>query len=135
MAAGYSGTPLVKKLGLKPGARGAFVGAPPHFVGLLSTLPEGFELLSRPGREMDYLHLFASSREELDAKLPALVGALAKTGTLWISWPKKTSALAKDLTESGVREAGLAAGVVDVKVCAVDEDWSGLKFMFRLKDR
>jgi len=133
--AGYSGTPLVKKLGFKPGMRVVFVGDPPHYAGLLGPLPDGTRLLSRAGADMDLIHVFCRTERELERRLANLEPRLARDGALWVSWPKKTSSLASDLTGDGVRAAGLATGLVDVKVCAVDEDWSGLKFVRRLKDR
>ena len=135
MTAGYSGTPLVKKLGLKPGARALFVGAPTNYPELLNDIPATVNVLRRAGKNMDFIHLFVSSRARLHERLPALKRALAPTGMLWISWPKKSSQMTKDLSESDVRNAGLAAGLVDVKICAVDEDWSGLKFVYRVEDR
>lgn len=134
-AAGYSGTPLVKKLGIKAGQRIAFVGAPAGLDDLLGSLPTGVKRLQRPGRDMDYVHIFARDAKDLARRLPGCVRALARTGSLWISWPKKTSPLASDLTGGDVRKAGLDAGLVDVKVCAVDSDWSGHKFCYRIADR
>ena len=133
--AGYSGTPLVKKLGLKPDSRVAFVGAPDHLDDLLGPLPDGVTRLRRPGNEMDFVHVFARTSAELDRRLPACVRALARDGALWISWPKKSSPLSADLAGDGVRAAGRDAGRVDGKVCAVDEDWSGHKFCYRREDR
>ncbi len=135
MPVGYSGTPLVKKLGIKPGMRVVFVRDPKHFASLLGPLPEDVRLLSRAGRDMDYVHLFVREQADLERRLANLEPRLARDGTLWISWPKKTSPLAKDLSGNGVRALGLAAGLVDVKVCAVDEDWSGLKFVRRVSQR
>lgn len=135
MPAGYSGTPLVKKLGLKPGAKAAFLDTPAHYLDLLGGLPDGVRVLSRLGTDMDFVHVFARREGELRRRLPAVVRALGYDGTLWISWAKKSSPLATSLAEGDVRRAGLDAGLVDVKICAVDEDWSGLKFMYRLEDR
>lgn len=135
MPAGYSGTPLVKKLGIKSGMRVAFVNAPKNLEKLLGPLPEDVRQLARVGKDMDYVHVFCATSAGLEQRLPRLVQALAPDGMLWISWPKKTSALAKDLDGAGVRESGLATGLVDIKVCAVDEDWSGHKFVRRRKDR
>ena len=92
-------------------------------------------MISDAAKEVDFIHLFTNSVSELERLLPALKDKLVRTGTLWVSWYKKSSGKQTDLTETLVREAGLGAGLVDVKVCAVDEDWSGLKFVFRLKDR
>ncbi len=135
VSAGYSGTPLVQKLGIKTGMRVAFVGAPGHYRTLLGPLPDEVRVLQRLGQGMDFVHFFTASHAELCRRFPALKRALASDGTLWISWPKKASDLPKDLAESDVRRAGLDGGLVDVKICAVDADWSGLKFVYRLKDR
>lgn len=135
MASGYSGTPLIRKLGLKAGAKAAFVDAPAYYPELLGDLPENVRVLARLGRDMDFLHFFTRRLARLDRRLPVLRRSLASDGMLWISWPKKSSSLQADLSESDVRAAGLAAGLVDVKICAVDEDWSGLKFVYRLRDR
>ncbi|HMB89760.1 MAG TPA: hypothetical protein VKP65_02870 [Rhodothermales bacterium] len=133
--AGYSGTPLLKKLGLKAGMRAAFVDAPPHYADLLGALPEGTILLETPDGEMDFIHFFALTQEDLETRFTDLKRHLAPTGMLWISWPKKASSIETDLSSNLVRSTGLAGGLVDVKVCAVDADWSALKFVYRLKDR
>ncbi len=133
--AGYSGTPLTRKLGIPSAGRAVFVGAPDHLPDLLGPLPDGLRVLSRPGRDMDYIHLFSLRRLDLEQRLPRLRAALADTGMLWVSWPKKSSGVATDVDEAVVRAAGLASGIVDVKICAVDETWSGLKFMVRRRDR
>ena len=136
MPAGYSGTPLVKKLGLKPGHRARVVAAPDHYHDLLGVIPEGvtFARATR-GAPFDFIHLFATREADLRRRLPALKDALATDGALWISWPKKTSSIDTDLDGNVVRAAGLDAGLVDVKVCAVDEDWSGHRFVYRKRDR
>ena len=102
MSAGYSATPLIKKLGIKPGMRVAFVGAPAHYERLLGTLPEGVRKLARPGSEMNFVHCFCSRSVELHRRLPGAKRALAKDGMLWISWPKKSSSLHRDLAEAEV---------------------------------
>ena len=135
MLAGYSGTPLVRKLGIAEDMRVAFVRDPRHVSALLGPLPEGVTLLSRPGRGMDYIHVFSTSVRDLERRVASLEPRLADDGMLWISWPKKTSSIESDLSGGEVRRIGLAAGLVDVKVCAVDDDWSALKFVVRLKDR
>jgi len=135
MPAGYSGTPLVRKLGLEPDTRVLFVGAPEHLPALLGPLPPGIHLLGRAASDLDYVHLFVRTQAELNRRLPSLAQRIAPTGALWVSWPKKTSPLAQDLTGNEVRAAGLQAGLVDVKVCAVDDDWSGHKFVVRTSDR
>ncbi len=133
--AGYSGTPLVRKLGLKPGARAIFVNAPRGYSGLLGPLPEGFTVANTLTGQFDFIQVFATSRQDLAARLPALKRALRDTGMLWISWPKLASKTPTDVTERAVHELGLATGLVDVKVCAVDPTWSAFKFVWRLKDR
>ena len=135
MPAGYSGTSLLKKLGIKPGMRACFVNAPLHYAELLGPLPEGVVLMDRPGMDMDFIHFFALRQENLEAQFADLKKHLAPTGMLWVSWPKKASSIETDLSGDAVRRTGLAGGLVDVKVCAVDTDWSGLKFVYRLKDR
>jgi hypothetical protein len=134
VTAGYSGTPLPKKLGIKPGMRAAAVHAPKQYTKLLDP-PAGVRLGSRLASDLEFIHAFFRKTTDLAAAFPKLEKSLAKNGTLWISWPKKSSPLALDLDENGVRRIGLAHGLVDVKVCAVDEDWSGLKFVRRLRDR
>jgi len=135
MTAGYSGTPLIRKLGIKAAMRVAFVDPPRNYPELLGPLPEGLRVLRRPGRHMDFVHVFSCRKARLRRRLPALKRSLAPDGMLWISWPKKSSRLDKDLGEADVRRAGLDSGLVDVKICAVDDDWSGLKFVYRLEDR
>ncbi|MDH3767208.1 MAG: DUF3052 domain-containing protein [Gammaproteobacteria bacterium] len=133
--AGYSGKPLQKKLGLKPGMRAAFLKAPSSYRSDLGKLPADVQLLSRLGKEMDFVHLFCGSKRELKTKLPGAKRSLSKDGLIWVSWVKKSSGLESDLGEADVRKEGLKIGLVDVKICAVDDTWSGLKFVYRLKDR
>ncbi len=128
--AGYSGTPLPKKLGIKPGAAVALLCAPDGFE---ANLPEDVRAVRALRGPCDLILLFVRSRAELHRRLPAAQRALAEKGGLWIVWPKKTSALAGDLTQQAVRETGLASGLVDYKICAVDETWSGLLFAWRRK--
>jgi hypothetical protein len=132
-AFGYSGTPLLDKLGIKAGARLQFVAAPSNFAALLGELPEGARVASRG--LLDFAMLFVKSKSELEKEFERLRDRLERNGMLWVAWPKKTSGVVSDLTEGIVRAFGLAAGLVDVKVCAVDETWSGLKFVRRLRDR
>ena len=132
--AGYSGTPLVKKLGIKEGFNVLFVAAPPEFERDLD-LPVGVTVNAKPKKPHDVVILFVKSKRELERSFTRYATKLKPAGMLWISWPKKASGLSTDLTENVVRDIGLAKGMVDVKVCAVDEVWSGLKFVFRLKDR
>ncbi len=127
---GYSGTPLPRKLGIKPGSTLALVKAPADFETTLGELPEGVEIRKHARGTADLAVWFPSSRAELDDKLPAM-DRLVGDGTLWIAWPKKSSGITTDLSEPVVREAGLAAGLVDSKVCAIDETYSGLRFTRR----
>jgi hypothetical protein len=133
--AGYSGTPLIKKLGIKPGFNVTFVNAPSDFVRVLDLPPETIVRSAGSHQPLDFVLLFVKSQEQLTKKFPLSVARLKPAGMLWVSWPKKSSGVESDLTENVVRDIGLSAGLVDVKVCAVDEVWSGLKFVFRLKDR
>ena len=133
--AGYSGTPLPRKLGLPATGRAVLIDAPAGFTKLLGKLPPALELTPRLGRGEAYVHIFATESATLGKRFVTAARALDKAGTLWVSWPKKASGVATDLTEDVVRAIGLEAGLVDVKVCAVDDVWSGLKFMYRLRDR
>jgi alkylation response protein AidB-like acyl-CoA dehydrogenase len=133
--AGYSQTPLVKKLGLRSGMRLQVISAPMDYAAMVEDLPAGLQWAADEETGLDFIHLFDSSRAGLEETLPRLVPRLAKIGVLWISWPKKSGGMASDLDENIIRETGLKNGMVDVKVCAVNEQWSGLKFVFRLKDR
>lgn len=134
--AGYSGTPLVRKLGIKDGARLGLIGAPDGFAETLGELPPGVRVRRRlGGQRFDVIVAFFDRRAELERRLPSLAGALEPAGGLWIAWPKRASGVATDVTENVVRELGLAAGLVDNKVCAVDQVWSGLRLVYRLRDR
>lgn len=132
--AGYSGTPLPAKLGIRPGSRVLVDRAPADLP--LDPLPGGVTVHRRPGAEpYDVVLLFAADSGRLQARWPVLVGRLTSAGRLWVCWPKKSSGVPTDLSEAGVREFGLAQGLVDVKICAVDATWSGLAFVLRLRDR
>ncbi len=133
--AGYSQRSLVDKLGIKEGHHVAILGAPPDYFSNLGKLPSQVKLGTKLQGEKDFLHFFTTSRRELEQKFPARKACLAQNGLLWISWPKGSSGVATDLSENVIREVGLNNGLVDVKVCAVDETWSGLKFVYRVKDR
>ena len=134
--AGYSGTPLVRKLGIKPDARLGLVAAPQDFDATLGELPLGARVRRRLGGEpFDVIVAFYRRRAELERRLPALARALDPAGGLWIAWPKRASGVSTDVTEDVVRQLGLAAGLVDNKVCAIDETWSGLRLVYRLRDR
>lgn len=132
--AGYSGTPLPQKLGIKPGAVVALRGAPPAFERTLGRLPKGARV-TRTARRADRTLLFVRSRAELARKLPGAVRALDAGQGLWIAWPKQASGVKTDLSEPVVRERGLALGIVDYKICAIDETWSGLLFAKRRPKR
>ena len=132
--AGYSGTPLVKKLGIKPGSNVAFASAPSGYANTLN-LPRDVTISSRSGKPLDFAQLFVKSEKELKTKFSEYAKRLNPWGMLWVSWPKKSSGVSTNLSENIVRDVGLAAGLVDIKICAVNEVWSGLKFVFRLKDR
>jgi hypothetical protein len=133
--AGYSGTPLPKKLGIKEGSRIALVNAPKVFPTELGELPDNVQLIKRPAKSLDIILLFVLTEQALMRDFAKLAAKLVSNGMLWIAWPKKNSGVKTDLSEDRVRQIGLDAGLVDVKVCAIDDTWSGLKFVYRLKDR
>ena len=133
--AGYSGTPLPKKLGIKEQSRLAFVNAPKDFQTYLGPLPDGAEVVKRLVKPLDLVLLFVTSERALARDFTKLSEKLATNGMIWIAWPKKSSGVATDLSFERVQRIGLDAGLVDVKICAIDEIWSALKFVFRLKDR
>lgn len=132
--AGYSGTPLVAKLGIVEGMTVHFARAPEGYLGDTLALPP-VKQVARPSANLDFAQAFVVRRTELADAFARIAPKLAPAGMLWISWPKKTSPRWVELDENIVREVGLAAGLVDVKVCAVDHDWSGLKFVRRKADR
>ncbi|HEX6058035.1 MAG TPA: DUF3052 domain-containing protein [Gemmatimonadaceae bacterium] len=133
--AGYSGTPLAKKLGIAEGGRVSLVGAPTGFEALLDPLPGGVRFGSSRTAPVDLVLLFVDSAAVLEQRFGCEADRLDRAGMLWIAWPKKASKRPTDLTEDVVRRIGLDAGLVDVKVCAIDDVWSGLKFVRRLRDR
>lgn len=135
MGAGYSKRSLSEKLGIKPGFRIRLVNAPKDYESLLAPLPDGVTLVSSEALGLDLIQVFVLSRAELSVVFVALAAQITQSGALWISWPKRASKIATDLDDNVVRKIGLASGLVDVKVAAVDETWSGLKFVYRLKDR
>ena len=133
--AGYSGTPLVQKLGIKPGMRVHFIGVPrDYFEKTLGRTPTVMMMMKLKG-PLDFVQWFVTGRKALETGLPAVTASLAENGMLWVSWPKKASKVETDVTEDVIREVALPGGLVDVKVCAVDDTWSGLKLVRRLKDR
>jgi hypothetical protein len=133
--AGYSKRSLVDKLGIKGGARIAIFQAPTGYAHTLGKLPSGVTRRTSAVGPLDFVQFFSKEKRELERRFAGLARALAPAGMLWISWPKKASGVATDLTEDVIRAIGLAHGLVDVKVAAVDEVWSGLKFVRRLEDR
>lgn len=133
--AGYSGKPLAAKLGIKPGLRLYARHAPGNYLELLGALPQGVEVLSRPSGKMDLVHLFNTDAATLRRELEQYRHKIAENGTIWVSWPKKAAKVPTDVTEDVVRELALPLGLVDVKVCAVDETWSGLKLVIRRGER
>ena len=133
--AGYSGTPLAKKLGIRAGDTVALVGAPDGFEGQLEGLPEGVELRRRAGGKPDVIVVFTTEARELVRRLPSLAKSVWPAGSVWVAWPKRSSGITSDLDENRLREIGLPLGVVDNKVCAVDENWSGLRFVWRKENR
>ena len=136
MKSGYSGTPLVKKLGIKPGFKILPVHQPDYYFNLLEGLPEDVENIDYGSNQLaDFIHLFVKEQKILLYELPKLKKKLTKNGMLWISWPKKSSKVPTEVDETLVRNSGLNAGLVDIKICAVDEIWSGLTFVYRVKDR
>ena len=130
--AGYSGTPLPKKLGIKENFRTMLVEMPAN---VRKELKASLAACKEEKNALDFAMIFVTKRAELKKQFPKVAKQLAPAGMLWVSWPKKTSGVASDLDENLVRNIGLEAGLVDVKVCAVDEVWSGLKFVIRVKDR
>ncbi len=133
--AGYSGTPLVKKLGIKEGARVALVNAPENFETELGELPDNVKFMKSTTRSLDFILFFVLSERMLARDFAKLAARLTSNGMIWIAWPKKSSGVTTDLTFEHVQRIGLDAGLVDVKICAIDHTWSGLKFVYRLKDR
>jgi hypothetical protein len=133
--AGYSSTPLPKKLGIKEQSRLAFVNAPTGFADYLGPLPESAEVVKRLTKPLDLVLLFVTTERALAKDFAKISEKLATNGMIWIAWPKKSSGVATDLSFERVQRIGLDAGLVDVKICAIDETWSGLKFVFRLRDR
>jgi len=135
MPAGYSKKSLVEKLGIKEGFAIAIIGAPKNYAATLGKLPSGVKPCKMLEGPLDFVQFFCSERSQLEDNFPALKEALSPSSMLWVSWPKGSSGVPTDLNENVVREIGLRNGLVDVKVCAVDEVWSGLKFVYRLKER
>ncbi len=133
--AGYSKHSLGEKLGIKEGFRIAIVNSPANYRASLGELPKRVTAVGKPEAEMDLIQCFVKNKREAASTISALKHNISPRGALWVSWPKGSSGVSTDLNENVVREIGLKSGLVDVKVCAVDETWSGLKFVYRLKDR
>lgn len=131
MTPGYSGTPLAKKLGIRAGSVVATISAPRDYAAWVAPLPDGARLTSRVPAAPAFVHLFATARAELTRRLKALRGSLTPDGVVWVSWPKKASGVATDITEDTIRAVALPLGFVDIKVCAVSDTWSGLKLVIR----
>lgn len=129
--AGYSGTPLAKKLGIRSGTRVRTENAPAHYAELIADAPSDAVVSARLRRDVNLWHLFCHSEQTLRRRLPAILEAIDRDGAIWVSWPKKASGIVSDMSEDAIRRAALPLGLVDVKVCAVDETWSGLKLMIR----
>jgi len=132
--AGYSQTALAKKLGIKSGYKIKLLHEPAHYMELFSDFPEDVSVNTKTPKH-NFIHAFFSEKKKFGKEFPALKKQMEEDGMIWISWPKKSSGAQTDLNENIIRETALAAGLVDVKVCAVDEVWSGLKLVKRLKDR
>lgn len=133
--AGYSGTPLPQKLGIKPGTIVVAIDVPENYRKLLGQIPSGVNFATRPVGNSKFVHLFATRRSELEKELSKLRQKIAEDAAVWVSWPKKSSGVATDITEDVIRAVALPLGFVDIKVCAVDETWSGLKLMIRKENR
>lgn len=133
--AGYSGTPLAKKLGVVEGATVCTYGAPAHYERLLAPLPPRVRFVTRGAAGAGLVHVFATRRAELARRLAELYRTVKPDAAVWVSWPKKASRVETDITEDVIREIALPLGFVDVKVCAVDETWSGLKLVIRVEHR
>ena len=133
--AGYSGTPLPKKLGIRPGDTVVFATAPPDFAETLGPLPDGVRVKARLSGKADVVVAFVESRARLEGRLETLMRVIYPDGGLWVAWPTRASGVETDITEDVVRELAVAAGLVDNKVCAIDATWSGLRLVYRLRDR
>jgi len=132
---GYSGTPLSKKLGIKEGCRLCVAGAPAEYAEILAPLPPNVKISTRRMKDVDIWHIFTKSSDELRWRLPEMMAQIRKDGMIWVSWPKKSSKVETDVTEDVIRAVALPLGLVDVKVCAVDDIWSGLKLVIRRENR
>ena len=135
MSVGYSGTPLEKKLGIKEGFTIRLIHAPDHYFDLFKSFPEKIKNTKDKNLHKDFIHFFTKEAAELNKEIPNLKNEIYQNGMIWISWPKKASKVPTDITEDVVRKIALDNGLVDIKVCAVDTTWSGLKLVIPVKDR
>ncbi len=133
--AGYSGTPLARKLGIKEGSKLFLSGAPKNYLELVAPFPEGARLVPKIDGDTDIVHIFSTERAHLTAALRDTLSKLKQDRSIWVSWPKKSSKVPTDITEDTIREVALPMGLVDIKVCAVDDIWSGLKLVVRKENR
>jgi hypothetical protein len=134
-SSGYSGTPLVKKLGIKEGFRLKIINQPEHYWNLLSELPQELQVLPQAKKDLDIIHFFTTKQSELFNNLIRYKSQIKNHGMIWVSWPKKTSKVPTDITEDTIRNYALEIGLVDVKVCAIDVTWSGLKLVIPVSKR
>ena len=133
--AGYSGTPLAKKLGIKDGTRVLVIDPPANYLELIAPLPAGASVIDKPTNDVDLIHFFTNSRDGLAAGLNQYKKLIKQDGAIWVSWYKKAAKLPTEITEDVIRDVALPLGLVDIKVCAVDEKWSGLKLVIRRENR
>jgi len=135
VTSGYSQTPLAKKLGLKPGFRVMLINPPTYYWTLFSDLPDGLQVEEDASTKKNFIHCFFTSAKDLYETLPQLKNELLQDGMIWVSWYKRSSGMKTDITENVIRDLALSLGLVDIKVCAIDEKWSGLKLVIPVKDR
>jgi hypothetical protein len=135
MFAGYSTTPLAKKLGIKPGSRMKLINAPEHYFSLFADMPDDVIPDNRSKQGLNFIHFFTKDAGELGRVLPGLKNEIVPNGIVWVSWPKKSAKVSTDVHENLIRDIALEHGLVDIKVCAVDDTWSGLKLVIPVKDR
>jgi hypothetical protein len=133
--AGYSATPLAKKLGIKEGFKIGLINVPDYYYSLFTDLPDNLIIADYPSQELDFVHLFTKQQSEFLQLLLIIKSTIKQNGMIWVSWPKKASKVPTDITEDVIRNYALQIGLVDIKVCAVDEVWSGLKLVIPVKDR
>lgn len=133
--AAYSAAPLAKKLGIKPNYKMRLINAPDYYFSLFTDIPADIQLIKSTKNKKNFIHLFVTHLNELEKNIPEIKNEIEQDGTIWISWYKKTAKITTDVTEDKIRTIALANGLVDVKVCAIDEVWSGLKLVIPLKDR